>query len=61
MKDLDSNTHAVRSLAQDDQGQSDKPSVQAGGERSPKFWRSLEQLSETPGFQEMLHRILLYE
>ena len=64
MKDFDSTIHTLRS--EDESGQAAEtlqearePSTVDGTEAGPtKMWRSLDDLAETPDFQEMLHREL---
>ncbi len=64
MKDFDSTIHTIRS---EDESASPAPerldSLQEARDRlaekkGQKMWRSLEQLAETPSFQELLHREL---
>ena len=63
MKDFDSTIHTIRS---EDEPAHSAPKLDSLKEArdhlaektGPKMWRSLEDLAETPSFQEMLHREL---
>ncbi|MEM6792643.1 MAG: TAT-variant-translocated molybdopterin oxidoreductase, partial [Acidobacteriota bacterium] len=63
MKDLESTTHTVLRDAPEKAAEAKRtktPAAQAAeppaASHQPKYWRSLDQLAETPGFEEMMHR-----